>query len=369
MPSCRPPQRHAALAALRDFGHEAAFLAPQVRDWHDLPATRRAVKVAILTAYPAFLTLDSWYVPQLFAAWRETADSTHDLLSRTIRKLDCDDAQAIQILVVELSNPSEESSSLAAELLIRAGSNALPADTALAPLLERVDGLQGSDNHSRLGNYLELVRAMGPHARKSRAELIKLIETLQCDARKRCAGASDLQLPLHHFGGRPHATRSLAIRVGRAATATLQGLGGGGAVVGALGPAASEATPLLVSALDPPAHRRGAFRVESYYPQHGHGGGDFTTIRLEAIRDLSRIGSSARAALPALRLIAGYQSPDLSQAKAAGYAGLEDTSRFIVPRLEAAAAQTAIEAIALRTTTSPRRFARPAGESAPFGTP
>lgn len=348
-PSLTPAQAHAALASIQDFGFEAAFVAPRLKDWHSLPNTRPSVKLAILAVYPALIINDRWYIPELFAAWREHEDSgaARYSVGRAISGLSGRNSDAVPLLIAELTRPSDETSGMAAMVLAKGGARALPADSALAPLLEWVDGTSGTPNNQRLGNYLELVRAMGPHAQLSRAALVKLLErylALSTDD-VQARGISSFLFIVLADGPMPREALPLVLDALQSPERAWPWAAAARAA-GALGPAATEAVPLLVSALQIPPNYHVTIRVERFGMGPGHVNGDFTTIRLEAIRALGKIGPAASAALPILQSIAGYQSPDFSRTKDSGYEGLENATHFVVPRLEAAAARAAIDAIA-----------------------
>jgi hypothetical protein len=349
--SLSAPRAHAALAALGEAGTKAAFAIRPLQAWYSRQETRPSVKLAILDTLPLLGDQGGWYVATLFQVHKQYAeppyvsDEITDKMEHGVRKLDGSGKEAAEVLIAQLRSDSEAQQQLAAEALIKHGPLAAAADPILANLLRQDDG---HTNPRTVGNYLEVVRAIGPQAVESRAAIAELLDPRAAIYRGRVnayvhllrgymfAVLADIGVPKTALPQIVDALADPSDQRWCAAAAR---------AAGTLGPAASDAVPALVAILEAPVNYYDAVDLSRFGSHRRQLAKGATTARLEAIRALERIGEAATPALPTLRTIGSYKDPDFSKAHEGGYEGIENSVQFAVPRLEAEAAKSAISAI------------------------
>jgi len=349
-----PAQAFVALELLRALGPQARFAVAPLQKCYARPDTRASTKLAILETLPAIDGCDGWYVKTVFAALRHygdgpnRSDEVEDLLERLIGKLDGKQTVAALALIAELDDPSVARRELAAGTLAKYGEKALPADAAFARFLAQVN----SDTDSlTVGKYLETIRAMGPEARQSRQALIDFLRSPVAAAIE-CPGSPVRTYIFVILGDGPAPQEILPEVLAALEDSNARWLWAAAArAAGAIGPAAAEATPQLVSLLETTSRydRYSEVSFERFGAGRRRGrDGSSTTPRLEAVRALERIGPSASSALPILRELAYYPTLEATSRRASGSGG----NRLIeYARREAAAVAAALKAV--DPTTAP----------------
>lgn len=247
----------------------------------------------------------------------ETDEFVSETGVRALRRMDTNQAELVPVLAEALSSASWKARSQAAEALRQFGPRAKPAVPALTAALCKADGTY---KHEWVGAYLEALRAVGPGAVEAADPIVRLLPERSALYRNRSKSEVEklrafMLVTLSEVGIPDSALPFILDAL--ANSNTLRIYAAGAVAAGALGARAADATPFLHRALRPKSgeftrgvgHFVGAMGIDSPFTFESYVGsrpksGIYTSVRIEAIRALGKIGPAAKSATSLLTELA-----------------------------------------------------------------